>query len=134
TRAKQGDVLRDNFRGVFPAGSRKLSADERLHAEADAVDAGAQPRVDAAGSCGAWRSFDSGFPPRTRQASQKPGEMVRFHRTGSPASEVESVRRPRKGMRGDLFQKRGKIAPLQLTRKHPRGEIAVRALLGTKRP
>jgi hypothetical protein len=48
---------------MLASGSGELLPDERLHAEADTVDACAQPRIDAAGSERARRSFDGGFVP-----------------------------------------------------------------------
>src|ERR1700733_7580711 len=63
--AKQGDILHDGLRGVLPAGSREFLSNERLHSEAYAIDAGAQPRVDSLGGDGTGRRLDRCLAPWT---------------------------------------------------------------------
>src|SRR5581483_12096486 len=51
----------------------------------------------------------------------------------SPAAEIDGIRRPFPTVRGDLGLQRAQVERLQIGRKHPRCEVAVRAFLRAKR-
>src|ERR1700722_20305444 len=65
--AEERDIVPDGGGIVFPAGARELSSNERLHAEADAIDAGPLPGADAIGGKRSGGRFDCGFLPIRRK-------------------------------------------------------------------
>jgi hypothetical protein len=115
---------------VLAAGGGNFGWDERLHAEADAVDAGVTPGAGQFGGHGAGRSFDGGLAPRPAgDGSEQRPERGWRDAVGRTSAEVDGFRLPGPEEGGDFGAERGEIPVFQLARKHPGGEVTEGAFL-----
>ena len=81
-----------------------------------------------------WRNFDGRLPPRAaRYCRQDSIQIGRLQTAGRATAQVNRLRLPGPIRGRDLGAKRGQVISLQLSRKHSRGEITIRALLRAKR-
>src|SRR5689334_20408457 len=111
---------------MLAAGTADFQLDEGLDAEADAIDAGFDPRARLLRSDCAGGRFERGFDPGTCGNQVEDGtESAGGHAAGGAPAEINSLRLPIPGVGGDLLSESVQVTRLQLARKDARGEIAV---------